>query len=152
MTLLSVCAAFGDDLPTRDVTYDFVGIVMELTIDSMPDIHGMRIKIRKADGTLGQLLDKKDFTDWQGGVTRFAGIVQMGSDVDIITVATGTGTGMYYLHKYRIEDDKAKLIKSERIYDWGLRPPKDELITGKKKSLVLQQDTNNLWNVHFDTE
>jgi hypothetical protein len=150
--LLAVFAAAGNDLPTRKVSYDFIGMIVELTVDSMPDIHGMTISLRQTDGSFVKVLDKKTFKDWKGGVTRFGGIVHMGSDVDIITVATGTGTGMYYLHKYRMQDGVAKLIKSERIYDWGLRPPKDELVTGKKKGLVLKQDRKDPWNVHFDVE
>jgi hypothetical protein len=153
--IILLMAAFkvaGGDLPTRNVSYDFIGMVVELTIDSMPDIHAMTISIRQTGGGLAKVLDKKTFKDWKGGVTRFEGIVQMGSDVDIITVATGTGTGMYYLHKYRIQDGTTRLVKSERIYDWGLRPPKDELVTGKKKGLVLRQDRKDPWNVHFDVE
>jgi hypothetical protein len=152
LLLLAAFAVTGGDLPTRKLSYDFIGMVVELTIDSMPDIHGMTISLRQTDGSLVKVLDKRVFKDWKGGVTRFDGIVHMGSDVDIITVATGTGTGMYYLHKYRIHDGGARLVKSERIYDWGLRPPKDELVTGKKKGLVLKQDRKNPWNVHFDVE
>ena len=150
--LLGAFAAAGGDLPTRKVSYDFISVVVELAIDSMPDIHGMTISIPQADGRSSQVLDKKTFKDWKGGVTRFEGIVHMGSDVDIITVATGTGSGVYYLHKYRIQAGVARLIKSERIFDWGLRPPKDELVTGKKKGLVLKQDRKDPWNVHFDVQ
>ena len=148
--LFSVFRVMGGDLPTRQVSYDFIGMVVQLTIDSMPDIHGMTISLRQADGGLVKVLDKKTFKDWKGGVTRFEGIVHMGSDLDIITVATGTGAGIYYLHKYRVRDGTAKLVKSERIYDWGLRPPKDELVPGKKKGLVLKQDRKDPWNVYFD--
>lgn len=152
MLLLAAFTVTGGDLPTRKVSYDLIGMVVELTIDSMPDIHRMTISLRQADGSFAKVLDEKKFKDWKGGVTRFEGLVHMGSDLDIITVATGTGTGMYYLHKYRIQDGSVRLVKSERIYDWGLRPPKDELVTGKQKGLVLKQDRKDPWNVHFDVQ
>jgi hypothetical protein len=151
LLLVTFNAASGD-LPTRKVSYDFISVVVELTIDSMPDIHGMTISIRQTDGHLLKILEKNTFKDWRGGVTRYGGIVHMGSDLDIITVATGTGSGLYYLHKYRLLNGVATLIKSEQIYEWGLRPPNDEFVTGKKRSLVLKQDPRDPWKVHFDLQ
>lgn len=141
-------AGLAQGLPSRVVTNDFVSFVVELTVDSMPDIH--RMKIKTPDGV--ELLDKSEFKDWQGCVTRFEGIVQMGSDIDIITVATGTGVGMYYLHKYRVEGGKADLVKSVPIYDWGVRPSDDKFIMGEKRHFVIRQETNDPWNVYFDVE
>ena len=150
--VVGVLTAAADGLPTHKVSYDFMGMVVELTVDSMPNIHKVTIFSYQRDGKLVKVLDKTAFEDWKGGVTRFRGIAYMGSDVDIITVATGTGAGTYYLHKYRIQDGVAKLIKSERIYDWGLRPPNDKLVKGKKRALVLKQDPEDPWNVHFDVQ
>lgn len=146
--LMLAGTALAAGLPTRVVTNDFIGFVVELTVDSMPDIHRMQIKTPEGVA----LLDKSEFKDWHGGVTRFEGIIHMGHDVDIITIASGTGVGIYYLHKYRIERGKATLVKSVRIYDWGIRPFDNKLIVGEQKHLMIRQDTNDLWNVRFDIE
>jgi hypothetical protein len=150
MCALFACTAYAQDTGKRTISYDFIDVKVELTVDSWPTIHRLRILLWQKDGGFKPVVDQTDFTNWKGG-TRYGGLIQVGRDLDIITWASGTGVGAQFLNKYRIRDGKAAFIKSEKIFQWSL-DSMGRLQIDKKKALIINYDKKHPWTIWFDTE
>ena len=141
------------DFPTRVISNDFISVRLDITVDSMPNIQQLTVKLQDEKGKWFIAMDKKNFRDWGWNSSpRYYGISVIGDDIDIFTIATGTGNAQYYLHKYRITEKKIHFVKTELVYAWSQLDPEKPIFVGTNRNFGFKQDKNRPWDIYLDTK